>query len=107
LAAQKTFFRMSDVADTAFDFDSINFDATFANGSAEVHDAKIIGRNETVTLSGLVPYRSNALALSGSLEAADPANAGDLPLLPFFIGGTWPDPVISPVSTLLQKPTQP
>lgn len=107
LAAQKTFFRMSDVADTAFDFDSINFDATFANGSAEVHDAKINGRNETVTLSGLVPYRSNALALSGSLEAADPANAGDLPLLPFFIGGTWPDPVISPVSTLLQKPTQP
>ena len=107
LAAQKTFFRMSDVADTAFDFDSINFDATFANGSAEVHDAKIIGRNETVTLSGLVPYRSNALALSGSLEAADTANADDLPLLPFFIGGTWPDPVISPVSTLLQKPTQP
>lgn len=106
LATQKTFFRISDVADTAFDFDTINFDATFAKGSAEVHDAKIVGRNEIMTLSGLVPYRSNALALSGTLEAADPANATDLPLMPFFMGGTWPDPVISPVSTLLQKPVQ-
>jgi AsmA protein len=106
LAGEKTFFRMSDVADTAFDFDTINFDATFAKGSAEVQDAKIIGRNEIVTLSGVVPYRNNALALSGSLEAADPANADELPLMPFFIGGTWPDPVISPVSTLVKKPLQ-
>jgi AsmA protein len=24
--------------------------------------------------------------------------------MPFFIGGTWPDPVISPATTLPQKP---
>ncbi len=106
LAAQNSFFRMSDVADTAFDFDSVNVNATFAKGSVEVHDAKIVGRNETVTLNGLIPFRSNGLALSGTLEATDPVNAGDLPMLPFFIGGTWPDPVISPVTALLQKPAQ-
>jgi AsmA protein len=52
----------------------------------------------------LIPYRSNGLALSGTLAATDPANAADLPMLPFFLGGTWPDPVASPVTALLQKP---
>ncbi|HEY0122190.1 MAG TPA: AsmA family protein [Rhizobium sp.] len=106
-AADKAFFRMSDIADTAFDFDSLDVDASFAKGSAEVHSAKITGRNETVTLNGVVPFRSNGLALSGAIEASSPADASDLPMLPFFIGGTWPDPVISPVTTLLQKPNQP
>jgi AsmA protein len=104
LAAQKTFFRMSDVADTAFDFDSLSANATFSKGAADIQDAKIVGRNETISLSGLIPFRTNGIALSGTLQAADPANAGDLPMLPFFIGGTWPDPVISPVQALLQKP---
>ncbi|WP_132521278.1 AsmA-like C-terminal region-containing protein [Rhizobium sp. BK376] len=104
LATQKTFFRMSDVADTAFDFDSISANATVAKGSADVRDLKIVGRNETITLNGLIPYRSNGLALSGTLAATDPANAADLPMLPFFLGGTWPDPVASPVTALLQKP---
>ncbi|WP_184356200.1 AsmA-like C-terminal region-containing protein [Rhizobium sp. BK602] len=107
LASDKTFFRMSDIADTGFDFDSMDVDANFAKGSAEVHSAKIVGRNETVTLNGVVPFRSNGLALSGAIEASDPAAAAELPMLPFFIGGTWPDPVISPVATLLQKPNQP
>jgi AsmA protein len=104
LAAKKAFFRLNDIGDTAFDFDSINLDATFADGSAEVQDARIVGRNETVTLSGIVPFRSNALALSGTLNATDPANATDLTLLPFFLGGRWPDAIVSPVTSLIQKP---
>ena len=107
LATEKTFFRMSDVADAAFDFDSINVDASFAKGSAEVQSATITGRNETVKLNGVVPFRTNGLALSGAIEATAPADSEELPMLPFFIGGTWPDPVVSPVTTLLQKPGQP
>ncbi|MDL2407510.1 AsmA-like C-terminal region-containing protein [Rhizobium calliandrae] len=103
LASSKAFFRMSDIADTAFDFDSLDVEASVAKGSVEVHDAKIEGRNETVVLNGVVPFRSNGLALSGTMQASDPANAAELPTLPFYIGGTWPDPVISPVKTLLQK----
>ncbi|WFU09555.1 AsmA-like C-terminal region-containing protein [Rhizobium sp. CB3090] len=106
LASDKAFFRMSDIADTSFDFDSLDVDASFAKGSVEVHDAKIVGRNETVMLNGVIPFRSNGLALSGTMQASDPANATELPMLPFFIGGTWPDPVISPVTTLLHKPGQ-
>ncbi len=107
LAAEKAFFRMSDIASSSFDFDSINVDASFAKGSAEVKDASITGRNETVTLNGVVPFRTNGLALSGAIEATSPSDAGELPMLPFFIGGTWPNPVVSPVATLLQKPAQP
>ncbi|MDL2401498.1 AsmA family protein [Rhizobium mayense] len=106
LASGKAFFRMSDIADTAFDFDSLNVDASVAKGSVEIHSAKIVGRNETVMLNGVVPFRSNGLALSGTMQASDPANAAELPMLPFYIGGTWPDPVISPVKTLLQKSDQ-
>ncbi|MGG6896058.1 AsmA family protein [Rhizobium sp. BR 315] len=106
LATQKAFFRMSDIADAAFNFDSINVDATFAKGSAEVQNATIAGRNETITLNGVVPFRSNGLALSGAIEATSPSDADDLPMLPFFLGGSWPDPVVSPVTTLLQKPQQ-
>ena len=104
LAAQKNFFPLSDVGDAAFDFQSIDLDASFAKGSVEVQGAKIVGRNETLSLSGVVPFRSNALALSGTLNATDPVNETDLPLLPFFIGGNWPDAIISPVTPLLQKP---
>ncbi|ENN88871.1 hypothetical protein RHSP_11254 [Rhizobium freirei PRF 81] len=106
LATQKAFFRMSDIADASFNFDSINVDATFAKGSAEVQNATIAGRNETITLNGVVPFRSNGLALSGAIEATSPSDTDDLPMLPFFLGGSWPDPVVSPVTTLLQKPQQ-
>jgi len=62
-----------------------------------MHDARIAGATQTLTLSGVITYQSNGLALSGSLEATDPAKAAELPLLPFFVGGSWPNPVISPV----------
>lgn len=107
LATQKNFFRMSDVGDTAFDFNSIELDASFAKGSAEVQNAEIVGRNESLNLSGVVPFRSNSLALSGTLKATDPASQADLPSLPFFIGGTWPDAIISPATPLLQKAPAP
>ncbi len=107
LAAEKTFFRMSDVADASFDFDSINVDASFAKGSVEVKNASIAGQNETITFNGVVPFRTNGLALSGAVEATSPSDADELPMLPFFIGGSWPNPVVSPVATLLQKPIQP
>ncbi len=107
LAADKAFFRMGDVADASFDFDSVKVDATFAKGSAEVQNATIAGRNETITLNGVVPFRTNGLALSGALEATSPTDADELPMLPFFLGGSWPNPVVSPVTTLLQKPQQP
>jgi AsmA protein len=96
-AADKPFFPLSAAAGGAFAFNQLNLQADFANGTAEMHDAHIAGATQTLTLSGVITYQSNGLALSGSLEATDPAKAAELPLLPFFIGGSWPNPVISPV----------
>ncbi|MBB3656306.1 AsmA protein [Rhizobium sp. BK650] len=99
-AAQKSFFPLSTAANGAFAFNKLDLQADFANGTAEIHDARFVGSEQTLALSGVITYESNGLALSGSLEATDPARAADLPLLPFFIGGSWPNPVISPVPLL-------
>lgn len=104
-AAQKPFFPLSAAANGSFAFSKLDLQADFANGTAEIHDARFTGSDQTLTLSGVITYQSNGLALSGSLEATDPARAVDLPLLPFFIGGSWPNPVISPVP-LLNAPTK-
>ncbi|OOO24979.1 AsmA family protein [Rhizobium sophoriradicis] len=103
-AAEKQFFPLSAAAGGAFAFGRLDLQADFANGSAEIHDAHINGPAQTLTLSGVITYQSNGLALSGSLEATDPAKAAELPLLPFFIGGSWPNPVISPVPLFGNSP---
>ncbi len=103
LAAQKAYFRMTDVADTSFDFDSLDLNTTFSNGSADVRTATIAGRTETIKLTGVVPFRANGVALSGTLSATDPVNATDLPQLPFFLAGSWPNPVVSPIASALPK----
>lgn len=103
-AAEKQFFPLSAAAGGAFAFGQLDLQADFANGSAEIHDAHITGPAQTLTLSGVITYQSNGLALSGSLEATDPAKAAELPLLPFFIGGSWPNPVISPVPLFGNSP---
>ncbi len=104
-AAQKPFFSLSAASNGTFAFNRLDLQADFADGTAEIHDARFTGSDQTLSLSGVITYESNGLALSGSLEATDPAKAADLPLLPFFIGGSWPNPVISPVP-LLNAPTK-
>ncbi|GAA3060912.1 AsmA family protein [Rhizobium viscosum] len=104
-AAQKPFFALSSTGNGSFAFSKLDFRADFANGTAEIHDARFAGSDQTLTLSGVITYQSNGLALSGVLEAIDPAKAVDLPRLPFFIGGSWPNPVISPVP-LFNAPTK-
>jgi AsmA protein len=96
-AAKAQFFPLSAASGHAFAFNKLTLAANLAGGTAEVHDARIEGPNEILTLSGVIPYESNGLALSGSLEATDPARATSFPPLPFFVGGSWPNPVISPV----------
>ena len=76
-AAEKPFFPLSAASNGTFTFNRSNLQADFSNGSAEIHDAKLVGEAQTLTLSGVVTYQSNGLALSGSLEATDPAKAAD------------------------------
>ncbi len=104
LAAQKPYFPLSDAGTGSLEFDHIDIAANLADGSADIREGKIIGATETLTLSGVIPYINNSLALSATVEPVTPA-ATAAPLM-VFIGGSWPNPVIWPVSQTSPKPLQ-
>lgn len=102
LAAYKPYFSLSEAGSGNLQFDSIDLSARIANGSAEIDHGKIKGSDGTLTISGVVPYASNSLALSATVHPTlqDPAQ------LTVFIGGSWPNPVIWPVSQTAPKPAE-
>lgn len=97
-ASQKPFFRMSAAGNGTFDFSTADLDADFAAGTADITKGIIVGPSQTLNLSGVIPYGTNGMALAGTLQANTEADAATYPPLHFFVGGSWPDPVISPVS---------
>lgn len=91
-------------------------EASFADGTAEIHRGEIRSPAALIVLSGIVPYHRGGLAMTGALmapvrpEGSDEAEGSVLqdalapspdpgagPPLRFFIGGSWPEPVISPI----------
>ncbi|WP_040673913.1 AsmA family protein [Rhizobium grahamii] len=105
-AARADFFPLNSVSHRAFAFDNFDITADLADGAATIHGARIEGPQQTLILSGVIPYRSNGLALSGTIEATDPTVSPSLPPLPFFVGGAWPEPVISPAPVTQQGSTK-
>lgn len=109
-AARSDFFPLAAVSHRALAFNGFDISADIENGAAVLRNARIEGPQETLTLSGVIPYQSSGLALSGSIEATDPAKAAEFPPLPFFIGGSWPDPLLSaahaPAGPLQPAPPQ-
>ena len=107
-AAKNTFFNFSEAADGAFDFVRADLEARLDRGLAELTKAEIEGNEKLLTLSGMIPYRSGSLALAGTLADRPQANATVVnPAISFFVGGSWPEPVISPISILTgQQPRQ-
>lgn len=97
LASTSAYFQLSAGGDGSMPYDRLDYSARFANGTAEVLNARLTGPDETLTVSGIVPYADNALALLGELSATDPADEAAFPRLRFFIGGAWPDPVLTPI----------
>ncbi|MCQ1855574.1 AsmA family protein [Neorhizobium galegae] len=104
LAAQKPYFPLSDAGSGSLEFDHIDISANLADGSADIREGKITGPSENLTLSGVVPYINSSLALSATIEPiAQDTKAAPLMV---FIGGSWPNPVIWPVSQTPAKPLQ-
>lgn len=108
MVAKNAFFNYSEAADGAFDFVRADLEARLDRGIAELTKAEIEGNEKLLTLSGMIPYRSASLALAGTLADRPQANATVVnPAVSFFVGGSWPEPVISPVSILTgQQPRQ-
>ena len=108
-AGQNAFFNISEAADGSFDFVRADVEAKLDRGLAELTKAEIEGNEKLLTLSGMIPYRSGSVALAGSLADRPQADATAVvkPAISFFVGGSWPEPVISPISILTgQKPRQ-
>lgn len=100
-AAKNTFFTLSQAADGTFDFVRMDVEARLDRGLAELTKAEIEGNDRLLRLSGLIPYRTGSLALAGTLGERPQAGAADArPPLSFFVGGSWPEPVITPASVL-------
>ncbi|MCR6501098.1 AsmA family protein [Shinella sp. CPCC 101442] len=108
MAAKNAFFNFSEAADGSFDFVRADVEARLDRGIAELTKAEIEGNEKLLTLSGMIPYRSASLALAGTLADRPQADATVVnPAVSFFVGGSWPEPVISPVSILTgQQPRQ-
>ncbi|MCJ9670214.1 MULTISPECIES: AsmA-like C-terminal region-containing protein [unclassified Neorhizobium] len=104
LAAQKPYFPLSDAGSGSLEFDHIDISANLADGSADIREGKITGPSENLTLSGVVPYINSSLALSATIEPI--AQGTKAAPLMVFIGGSWPNPVIWPVSQTPAKPLQ-
>ncbi len=111
LAASERFFGLTGISDGSFPFASAEFVANFAKGLAEIDKGVITGEDAVIEMTGIIPYQRGGLALVGLLKDA-PAeeqeasengeNGGDEPAaeddaIQFFIGGSWPTPVISPI----------
>lgn len=106
--AKNAFFNISEAADGSFDFVRADIDARLDRGLAELTKAEVEGSEKLLTLSGMIPYRTGSVALAGTL--ADRPQTGTTtvnPAISFFVGGSWPEPVISPISILTgQQPRQ-
>lgn len=116
LAASERFFALSAASKGEVPFRRAMLEASFADGTAEIHRGEIRSPAALIVLSGIVPYHRGGLAMTGALmapvrpEGSDEAEGSVLqdalapspdpgagPPLRFFIGGSWPEPVISPI----------
>jgi AsmA protein len=105
LAKTERFFDLDQLGEgTGFPFDTAHFEATIAEGEASLKTAELIGPQQMFSLSGVIPYSRSSLAIAGVLgpkpatDATQEASGAVPDVLRFFVGGSWPQPVISPVS---------
>lgn len=98
LASQKRFFDLSLAAATPLSFDSFDIAAVIDNGIAELNTASFKSSSGNLDLTGVIPYKNNSIAVSGTLGPASGVNA---PATRFFAGGAWPNILISPFSAVI------
>ncbi|CAN7227309.1 AsmA family protein [Pararhizobium sp. LjRoot255] len=96
LAGEGGFFNVSQAGDGSFAFATVEIIAKLRGGVAELTKADIRGEGRTLSLAGLIPYRNGSLALAGAFRSDD----ATVPPVRFFVGGSWPNAIISPLATI-------
>ncbi|BCH65029.1 AsmA family protein [Agrobacterium vitis] len=101
-AAEQKFFRLQDAGTGELPFDSLTVSATLDDGSINIGKGDLLGSVQSSSFSGVIPYNFKGLALSTEVRPgtayASSANdaAGNFAPLRMFIGGSWPDLILSP-----------
>lgn len=107
LAEKRQFFTLGDVESGSIDFETSVLSAEIDSGVARLQTAQVSTDDQILTLSGIVPFAKSSLALLATLGNKpvdvistdnDAASAPILtpPPLSLFIGGSWPNPIMSP-----------
>lgn len=90
------FFPLSEAAGGTLPFRGFDLKAKVVGGVARVEKADVQLDREVIALTGITPYFSRSLALSGHfLRPGAEGHPGEIDA-PFFIGGGWGEPFISP-----------
>ena len=91
LVRESGFFGMSGISHTAQPTRGGVLKATIKDGIAQIGTAEITLEKERIVLRGVTHIGDRSLALTGAIDPGD----GE-PALPFFAGGSWRTPFISP-----------
>ena len=90
------FFALSDVLGGSLPLRGIDFSAKVNGGVARIEKADLMLENQVLSISGIIPYFGRALALSGHVAPVSANGERGEADLPFFIGGAWDTPFVSP-----------
>ena len=100
LAALGQAFNISHATNGSFAFTSADIVARLRQGVVELATADIVGDGKTLSLAGTLPFTKGKLALTGAIRA----DGRETPSVRFFADGAWPNPVVSPLSSVPAQP---
>ncbi len=96
LAAGGSYFSLDQARNGETPFQTLDLEATLAGRSAEIQQGRLTTGSQTVTLAGVIPYLTQSLALSATIDNQN----GQAAPLSLFIGGAWPNPVFWPATPM-------
>ena len=91
------FFQLAEAGSGTVPFRSLEMRAKVGGGVAHIEKGDILLDQQVISIVGITPYFSRALALSGHFSPLDAEGQIEPDAtMPFFIGGAWDAPFISP-----------
>ncbi|THF50883.1 AsmA family protein [Allorhizobium terrae] len=113
LAGNRFFFKLEDAGKGDLPFDSLSVTADLADGAINISEGSLKSTDLTSSFTGVIPYAFKGLALSteivplptSSSTSTDPLTSTAQKPLRFFIAGSWPNLILSPIQTPLPQVT--
>lgn len=105
LAANRLFFKLQDAGKGDVPFDRLSVSADLAKGAIDIKQGALTGSTLSASFTGIIPYAFKGLALSTELRPMGLSGMGTQDPMRFFIAGSWPDLILSPIPTEKPKPT--